>query len=474
MFVSLSALRCCSVGHSLKVAASSNFCVIRSVAIMVNKCSAYGCKSGYTSNRQTDLQNRVTFHVFPLHNKELCDKWVKANPRKDFIPNKNSRLCSLHFQPDDFVKDRTDANATRKKLKGSLPFVRRQLKKDAVPSLFPNAPTYLSTSKTKREGKLTATAASRRDLEASRLEDLEQSFVDRDDLSALSLLELASRLHAETTLPSGFTVTLVDDFLLIYLLNTNTAVTTIGACIKISVELVGLVSMKDKVVPASQYTDLLPNKLEKMSQLVNLMARLKSWHSDEKPQSFSFNMEMATTVLTECIETLEEDSDEHRKISFIIEQLQLIRRQKFGRQYSPHLTILAYMVNAASSAAYRVLRDEAILCLPSVSTLKKINRRLGSDGGIDNASYLKMRISKLNNFERSFLLIIDEIYIAKRVEYSAGSVQGLTADGAIASTLLCFMIKSLCSKYKDIVAIYPMSKLTAAKQFECYKEVMRL
>jgi len=72
------------------------------------------------------------------------------------------------------------------------------------------------------------------------------------------------------------------------------------------------------------------------------------------------------------------------------------------------------------------------------------------------------------------LLIIDEIYIAKRVEYSCSEVQGLTRDGNIASTLLCFMVKSLAGKYKDIVAIYPMDRLTAEKQHQCYTEVMAM
>jgi hypothetical protein len=70
--------------------------------------------------------------------------------------------------------------------------------------------------------------------------------------------------------------------------------------------------------------------------------------------------------------------------------------------------------------------------------------------------------------------MIDEIYIAKRVEHSGGKVQGLTSDGSVASTLLCFMVKSLACKYMDVVAIYPMAKLTAEKQFECYKEVREL
>ena len=36
------------------------------------------------------------------------------------------------------------------------------------------------------------------------------------------------------------------------------------------------------------------------------------------------------------------------------------------------------------------------------------------------------------------------------------------------------MVKSLANKYKDIVAIYPMDKLTAVKLFDCYNEVMSL
>lgn len=71
-------------------------------------------------------------------------------------------------------------------------------------------------------------------------------------------------------------------------------------------------------------------------------------------------------------------------------------------------------------------------------------------------------------------MIIDEIYIARRVEYSSGEVLSLTADGNVASTLLCFMVKSVAGKYKDIVAIYPMDRLTAMKQKQCYDDVMTL
>jgi len=65
--------------------------------------------------------------------------------------------------------------------------------------------------------------------------------------------------------------------------------------------------------------------------------------------------------------------------------------------------------------------------------------------------------------------MIDETYIAKRVEYSGREVRGLTPDSSVTLTLLCFMVKSVLGKYKDLVSIYPMSKLTASKPLECTK-----
>ena len=45
-------------------------------------------------------------------------------------------------------------------------------------------------------------------------------------------------------------------------------------------------------------------------------------------------------------------------------------------------------------------------------------------------AYLKMRVSKLIEYHKNVLLIVDEIHMARRVEYSGGEVQGLTTEGA--------------------------------------------
>jgi len=68
--------------------------------------------------------------------------------------------------------------------------------------------------------------------------------------------------------------------------------------------------------------------------------------------------------------------------------------------------------------------------MPSTSTLEKVTRRLNTESGLDNTSYLKMQLSKLDEFEREVVLIIDEIYIAKRVERSGGKI--IARDGSVA------------------------------------------
>ena len=103
------------------------------------KCAAYGCKSGYASSAKN--VRGVTFHAFPA-DPELRDKWIRANPRKDFIPTIFSRICSLHFQEFDFMEARRDSNKNRLKTKSEKP-VRKLLKKGAVPSKFSNVPSYL-------------------------------------------------------------------------------------------------------------------------------------------------------------------------------------------------------------------------------------------------------------------------------------------------------------------------------------------
>jgi hypothetical protein len=437
---------------------------------MVNKCVAYGCTSGYKGHEKPAI--RITFHSFPK-NEELRNRWIHANPRKDFLPSKNSRICSLHFTDSDFIVGRNDTNTKRRLSHPSDQLTKRYLKHHAVPSCFPNAPSYLSsTPTTTRTSATAATSSGRQQQESRRLENLLEQFEAADDLRSLSLDQIIVKLMSESIVPQGFQAVIVDGLLLIYRLQVDNCVPAIRASIAIRSDLSFLCTVDKKQIPAKHFSDLVSGSIQSISQLMNVMARVKAWCDDVSSQPQTLLLEVALKCLEEYLTTLDDTSDNHRRISFVVEQLNLGTKNKYARHYSPELIIFSYLLHSSSPSAYTTLLEQTVVCLPSVKTLSKVTRQVNSNTGLDNMSYLKLRVSKLNEYERTVLLIIDEIYVAKRVEYSAGTVQGLTADGAVASTLLCFMIKSLASKYKDVVAIYPMANLTAAKQNDCYTEVI--
>jgi hypothetical protein len=256
---------------------------------------------------------------------------------------------------------------------------------------------------------------------------LNASFKAADDISDLSLLEIEQRLSAEITRPTGFSSVILNERLVIHFLSVQDEVPTVTASVSVDSDFTVSLSSRGQQVPASQYKDIVSCKLKAMSQLINLMARVKAWAEEPETNSVDFFIQTAVKNLESAREksTEEDDSDETSKaISFLTEQLQLLSVNKHGRHYSPDLLVQAYLIQSTSPAAYRVLLEQGTLILPSVQTLKKITRRLNGVDGLDNSSYLRLRASKLNELQRSVILMVDEIYVAKRVEYSGGQQTG--------------------------------------------------
>ena len=95
-------------------------------------CSVVTCKSGYHAHC---TPKEVQWFLFPLENfrnnsKVLLEKWKSRLNRKDFIPTKNSRICSLHFKNEDYIPESENKDRFGRKLK------KRRLKPNAAPSLL--------------------------------------------------------------------------------------------------------------------------------------------------------------------------------------------------------------------------------------------------------------------------------------------------------------------------------------------------
>lgn len=98
---------------------------------------------------------------------------------------------------------------------------------------------------------------------------------------------------------------------------------------------------------------------------------------------------------------------------------------------------------------------------------------MGTDYSNEDNRYLAKRVGKLSDAERHVNVIFDEIYVAKKAEYSGGKVVGLTEDGDVAGRVLCFMASSVHGKYCDIVGIYPVARLTADRLNAAFRQCLQ-
>ena len=108
------------------------------------QCAFWGCSSfpGQLDNNG----KKLSFHSFPLKDAPRLRAWVHASGRQGFSPSQSSRVCSLHFNPDDFERD------LQLELMGQDPKKRqraRQLKPQSVPLSVKELPGAGTTAHSK-------------------------------------------------------------------------------------------------------------------------------------------------------------------------------------------------------------------------------------------------------------------------------------------------------------------------------------
>lgn len=114
-------------------------------------CFAPHCTSGYVSSRKAG--QRVTLFSVPK-DPERFETWRRAVPRADNPLDENSALCKLHFDEQCIGRNFTHVinGATVK-----IPRDRPALNSDAVPTIYPNAPSYLSKKAPQKRQSRTST-----------------------------------------------------------------------------------------------------------------------------------------------------------------------------------------------------------------------------------------------------------------------------------------------------------------------------
>ena len=132
-----------------------SFSIIFASTIMGWKCYVPNCHLVYFEEDNTS----ISFHAFPLKDYERTKKWVRAIHRNDYFPTINSWVYSKHFSESDFKHTNCDVNMSRVKRRTEVTLKLRLLKDNAVPSIFPGQPAYMSKNQeVKRSASTTAEA----------------------------------------------------------------------------------------------------------------------------------------------------------------------------------------------------------------------------------------------------------------------------------------------------------------------------
>nr|CAI5849772.1 unnamed protein product [Callosobruchus analis] len=111
---------------------------------MVNR----GCVPNCTGNYKSSGRN---VHIFKFpKDEDLHEKWLRSIHRESFQISDDTVVCHLHFVETDILHTTSEVDwKTGKTLTVNLK--KPKLKPNAIPSIFPNAPSYLSKTVFVRE-----------------------------------------------------------------------------------------------------------------------------------------------------------------------------------------------------------------------------------------------------------------------------------------------------------------------------------
>lgn len=159
--------------------------------------------------------------------------------------------------------------------------------------------------------------------------------------------------------------------------------------------------------------------------------------------------------------------DEHfsQGIEFISDQLKLRILSKERYRYCTITMAFCSILYTISPHAYRYLRNHGPIILPHPETIKGVCNGFLTDPHIDEKktflTYAQKIFKYLKDQDKYVSLFMDEIHIDPYLDYKGGNVVGaaINNNDSLATSAYTFMITSICSNFKEVVHIAPVSKI---------------
>lgn len=369
---------------------------------MVNTCALVECHTGYKCKKKSDVENPVETEKYALfgfpdaeNNKELRNIWIRFVRREDFNP-KHSGICAKHFE-EKFLK------------RGKRVTLRWEL--NPVPTIYSlnnNIPQSLLPTPVNIRKPPSALISARKQI--YRNEDVE--FREQDMITGFTDLE--------DLCPANFTVMKTEDKIIFYniAISGTFCIPEVVATICVDKEMHVKLFKFSQPLPLPEWfrsgTDC---KLKRKSVLENFPAYIENF-----------------------------DSDQSNKI--LEELLEIKNYKKTGRpKYSADILRFALVIRYTSRQAYKLLLEQ--LPLPSMSLLKNLKA-----GGIEPLKATKLLLDN-NKIGKDVVLLADEMYLQKGMQYHGGKLIGSDEDGQLYKGIMVFMIVSLKQSIPFVIKAVP-------------------
>lgn len=428
---------------------------------MGRKCSAPGCNSNYDKNKEY-----VSSFKFPS-DENRRNLWIRSLNREFFEPSSTAVVCIKHFEERFIVREDRVQRAD-----GSMLIVKRTrpaLSVDAFPTIFENLPKYLTKK----------LPTQRKDPEERR-----QSIIDKDssDFNQWCADDIISSFEDLTKdcaskLGEEWTCKIRSEYVLFFRIK-ETDVPAIITSFKIYKNMSVEIFHENSPIDVKSFKWLLGaeckcDRWTKFDNILNLLLKydVNNLKLNEK---LSFIVHFLDKCLTES--NFKDDDNLFIKLKFLKQQISLMNSKRL--QYPSDIIIFSSKIFFSYPAAYTLIRDSKIFTLPHPSYLKKLASMCIPNSTYcrkSHVSFLKNKSNLLKEEEKIVNVLLDEIYINPLLNYKAGRIIGMSENSdAAASTIQTYMISSVLSKNKDVVALFPVRNLTTDILLKYTNEVLKV
>ncbi|KAH6922059.1 hypothetical protein HPB50_008525 [Hyalomma asiaticum] len=329
----------------------------------MGRCCVPNCRGNY------DNGPKVRVFSFPKDDRRA--KWERAVRRDDILSLCDPKVCELHFKPQ-YLRTTTKYTDPRTGRITEAPMGATRLTPDAVPTIFPNAPSYLSNYAPVREGP----DQKKKRLEASHLEEaIRQSIAlheEEEHRNKLSSYEdLVSRLQGLGLSTYWATVKAENAVLFVHISGEDPPVVERSVIVSRNMEITAF--WKKVKVPAKDL--LIPATLDDLRSLHTILDRMSSFKAPDvcdKEEKVKATFSLLFSLLDDLKSGDLLPQEKTEALDFIKEQLDLLHRKDHSLRYSAELLIFSSILHTISPHAYRFIRGAGKIALPHPSTLMRI------------------------------------------------------------------------------------------------------